>query len=59
MAMRGRRSPPAIARAWLLLAFCASVLFILAIVLDWMNLLPVAYELTGSIGPFSKKTVGH
>jgi hypothetical protein len=31
------------------------MLFILAIVLDWVNLRPVGYQLAGSTAPFSKK----
>jgi hypothetical protein len=48
----------AITNAWLLLAFCASLLLILAIVLDWVNLRPNGYQLAGSSGPFSQKTSG-
>ena len=36
-----------ITNAWLLVAFCASLLFILAIVLDWVNLRPNGYQLAG------------
>jgi hypothetical protein len=51
------RARSAIASAWLLVMFCASLLFVLAIVLDWVNLRPVGYQLAGSTAPFSKKTV--
>jgi hypothetical protein len=53
--MRARRAQSAIASAWLI-AFCASLLFVLAIVLDWVNLRPAGYQLTGSSVPSSKKT---
>ena len=55
--MRAQRAQSAIASAWFLVAFCASLLFVLAIVLDWVNLRPVGYQLAGSTAPFSKKTV--
>jgi hypothetical protein len=51
------RARSAIASAWLLAMFCASLLFVLAIVLDWVNLRPVGYQLAGSTAPLSKKTV--
>ena len=54
--MRAQRAQSAIARAWLLVAFCASLLFVLAIVLDWVNLRPAGYQLAGSSAPSSKKT---
>ena len=50
------RAQGAITNAWLLIAFCASLLFILAIVLDWVDVRPAGYELAGSSAPFSKKT---
>jgi hypothetical protein len=55
--MRAQRAQSAIASAWLLVAFCASLLFVLAIVLDWVNLRPVGYQLAGSTASFSKKPV--
>jgi hypothetical protein len=55
--MRAQRAQSAIASAWVLVAFCASLLFVLAIVLDWVNLRPVGYQLAGSTAPFGKKTV--
>jgi hypothetical protein len=54
--MRGRRSRRAFASASLLVAFCAALLFTLAIVLDWVNFRPVGYQLAGSTAPFSKET---
>jgi hypothetical protein len=54
--MRGRRSRRAIASASLLVAFSTSLLFILAIVLDWVNLRPAGYQLAGSSAPLSNKT---
>jgi hypothetical protein len=48
----------AITNAWLLVAFCASLLFILAIVLDYVNLRPDGYQLAGSSASFTKITSG-
>jgi len=50
------RAQGALTNAWLLVLFCASLLFILAIVLDWVNLRPAGYQLAGSSDPFSEKT---
>jgi hypothetical protein len=56
--MRAQRAQSAIASAWLLVAFCASLLLVLAIVLDWVNLRPAGYQLAGSSAPLGKKTAG-
>jgi hypothetical protein len=53
--MRGIRNRQAIANASLLFAFCASLLFILTIVLDWVNLRPGGYQLAGSTAPSVRK----
>lgn len=53
--MRARRAQSAIASAWFLVAFCASLLFVLAIVLDWVNLRPAGYQLAGSTAPSVRK----
>jgi hypothetical protein len=49
------RAQSAIASAWVLVAFCASLLLILAIVLDWVNLRPVGYQLAGSAASSVRK----
>jgi hypothetical protein len=45
------RAQSAIGGVWLLMAFCASLLFVLAIVLGWVNLRPGGYQLAGSSDP--------
>jgi hypothetical protein len=45
------RAQSAVGGAWLLMAFCASLLFVLAIVLGWVNLGPPGYQLAGSSDP--------
>jgi hypothetical protein len=57
------RAQGAITNGWLLIAFCASLLFILAIVLDWVDVRPAGYELSGSSKKIASEphgsTAGH
>jgi hypothetical protein len=55
--MRAQRAQNASAGAWLLVAFCAALLFVLAIVLDWVNLRPPGYQLAGSGDPVRRMQV--
>jgi hypothetical protein len=48
----------AITNACLLVAFCASLFLILAIVLDWVNLRPNGYQRAGASAPLASKTSG-
>ena len=45
------RAQSATAGVWFLITFCASLLFLLAIVLGWVNLGPPGYQLAGSSDP--------